>query len=422
MKVVLINPPSPFLLNQKSFPPLGILYLASSLRQNKIDVDVEDLANKENELESVLKTMVNAGLYGITSTTSQYIYAKKIKNILKKINPNAKIVIGGAHASSVPEQCKKDGFDVVVVGEGENAIVDIANKCINKKEIPPIVSMPYIQDMDLILFPARDMIDIQSYWYDIDGNKATTIITSRGCPYQCAFCSKDVWKNKVRFNSIDYVCNELKEVIEKYGFKYFLFLDDTITVHRKRLFEFCDKIKPLNIKWRCYARSSTTKDMLIAMKEAGCVEVGAGIESGSQKILDIIGKNITVSENTRFINDCKEVGITANVFIMIGLPGETYETVMETKKWMEEVRPDKFGFNIFLPYVGTPIYNKVVDYDITLHDVPEEKYWVKGKQGEYDAFVSTSKLSSQEILKLFSELFEYYTNMLKWQPGIGTKK
>ena len=421
MKIVLINPPSPFLINQKSFPPLGILYLVSSLRNNKIDMDIVDLANQENNLESALKVLSKADLYGITSTTSQYVYAKRIKDILRKLNPSAKIIIGGAHPSSVPDKCREDGFDTVVVGEGENAIVDIVKKYEVSGKVPDILNLPYIDDMDSIPYPARDMLDINSYWYDIDGNKATTLITSRGCPYKCAFCSKDVWKNKTRFHSEEYIYKELKEIISKYGFKYFLFLDDTITLNRNRLLGLCSKIKELNIKWRCYARANTTRDMLVAMKDAGCVEVGVGVESGSQKILDTIGKHLTVDQNAKFIKECKEVGIIANVFIMIGLPGETYETVSETKKWMEEVRPDKFGFNIFMPYIGTPIYNNPSKYDIIIHDIPEDKSWVKGRQGEYSAFVSTSGLSSDEILKLFTELFEYYTDLLGWKPGIGVK-
>ena len=155
------------------------------------------------------------------------------------------------------------------------------------------------------------------------------------------------------------------------------------------------------------------------MRNAGCVEVGVGAESGSQKILDIADKKETVEDNTRFVELCKEIGLIANVFIMIGLPGENYETVEATRRWMEKVRPQKFGFNIFMPYAGTPIYNHPQHYDIRIYDVPDEKSWVKGRQGEYEAFVATSALSRTEILRLFTELFEYYTDLTQWRPGVG---
>jgi anaerobic magnesium-protoporphyrin IX monomethyl ester cyclase len=422
-KVTLVFPPSPFLVDQKAFPPLGILYLAATLERNGIPVEVIDLANFENEMEAALAPHDGSTVYGISSTTPQYPYARRIKDILRQQNPEAKIVIGGAHASSVPERCRNDGFDVVVVGEGEGAILQIVHDHEARCSTDPILRLPYIKDLDSFPFPARHLIDIHSYAYDVGGGKGTTLITTRGCPYACAFCSKDVWSRGTRFHSVDYVVAEIQEVMERYGFRHFLFLDDLLTLKRKRLLEFCSRIAPLGIRWRCYARANTTtKEMLLAMKDAGCVEVGVGVESGSQKILDIVCKGTTVEANTRFVLDCKEVGILANVFIMIGLPGETHDTVEETRKWMEMVRPDKFGFNIFAPYVGTPIHNHPENYDIKLYEMPDERSWVKGRQGEYEAFVATSELCREEILSLFTELFGYYTRLTSWKPGVGRKE
>jgi radical SAM superfamily enzyme YgiQ (UPF0313 family) len=106
---------------------------------------------------------------------------------------------------------------------------------------------------------------------------------------------------------------------------------------------------------------------------------------------------------------------------MIGLPGETHKTVEETKNWMEKAKPDKFGFNIFAPYVGTEIYNNPKDYDISIREMPDVESWIKGRQGEYHSFVSTKELGSAEILRLFTELFGYYTELTNWQPGVGEK-
>lgn len=423
MKVILINPPSPFLIDQKAFSPLGILYLAASLRRNNINVKVLDLAHEEDNLEELISRNLEADLYGLTATTPQYPWAQKIKEIIKRHKPQSRVILGGTHASSVPQKCLRDKFDAVVLGEGEEAVVEIARQIESKSNIPEIVKKPYIKDMNTIPFPARDMIDFKLYGYQLNGGKAATVITSRGCPYSCAFCSKDVWQRSLRFHDVDYIIEEIKQIISNYGFKYFLFLDDSLTFNKKRLLDLMEKIKPLNIKWRCYARTkSTTKDMLSAMKEAGCIEIGVGVESGSQKILDNINKQSKVEDNTRFVKECKEAGIMCNVFIMIGLPGETKETVMETKRWMEETRPNKFGFNIFMPYVGTPIYEHPEKYDITLFEVKDEYSWIKGKQGGYHAFIETPGLKREEILNLFGELFEYYTDLTKWQPGIGKKQ
>lgn len=421
-EIILINPPSPFLINQKCFPPLGILYLAAMLEKNNIPVKVLDLSGEEERLEWALSRSLDGALYGITSSSPQYPYAKKIKEIIRAANTKAKIIIGGAHASSLPGKCLKDGFDSVVVGEGESAILHIAKAVERNEGLPSLMQFPYISDLDSIPFPARRLLDIKSYGYDIgEHSYAATIITSRGCPFNCVFCSKDVWQKTMRFHSINYVIDELNSVVSDYKIKNFLFLDDTINLKKERLMELCLKIKPLGIKWRCYARAdSNARDSLLAMKEAGCVEIGVGIESGSQKILDAVGKGSTVQKNTDFVRDCKDAGIVVNAFVIIGLPGETYETVEATKRWIEEARPDKFGFNIFMPYAGTPVYNVPQNYDLIVHDIPEEHSWVKGRQGEYKCYVATSGLTSQEILRLFTELFDYYSRLINWKPGVGS--
>ena len=420
MKVTLISPPSPFLIDQKAFPPLGLLYVAGFLEHNGIDISVADLANKETELENALEPYMNTDIYGITSTSPQYPQALKILKVLRRRNTKARVVIGGAYPSSLPDKCIQDGFDFVVAGEGEEAMLRLITN-IEKEQAPGIVNATYIQEMDSIPFPGRHLIDINSFAYNIDDGRGTTLITSRGCPYTCSFCSKEVWQRGTRFHSTEYVISELEHIIDKYDFKHFLFLDDTITIHKKRLLELCARMEPLNIKWRCYARTTTTREMLIAMKKAGCVEIGVGVESGSQKILDIVDKKETVEQNSAFVELCKQVGITANVFIMIGLPGEDYETVEETRRWMERVRPDKFGFNIFMPYAGTPVYKNPDRYDIQIFDVPEEKSWVKGRQGEYESFVATNALTRNEIERLFGELFTYFSELTSWKPGVGKK-
>lgn len=422
-KIILINPPSPFLIRQKSFVPLGLLYLAAALEEKGFAAHVIDLAGQEDSLEPAVTPYIKEQIFCITATTPQYVYAKKIRGIIKKNNPSAKIVIGGVHATSLPQDCLKDTFDIVVKGEGERAIIkvvrDLEKNNINYKTI----RLPYIKDIDRIAYPARHLILIKDYGYDIDGRPAATLITSRGCPYTCLFCAKDVWQTGVRFHSIDYVVGELKSITNDYGTKYFLFLDDTFNINAPRLLKLCKGIKPLKIKWRCYCRADfNSKSILSAMKEAGCVEIGVGVESGSQEILDIIGKRNTVEKNTAFVSDCKKIGILVNAFLMIGLPGETHRTVEETKRWMEQALPDKFGFNIFMPYAKTPVWKNLRNYDLRISEIPEEHSWVKGRQGKYHCYVSTNELASSEILRLFYENFDYYSRLLNWKPGIGMPK
>ena len=235
MKVTLICPPSPFLVDQKAFPPLGILYLAAFLGSHGIDVEVADLSNREQELEDALESYLHSDLYGITATTPQYPLALKILKILRRKSPRSSIIVGGAHPSSLPEKCLQDGFDMVVKGEGEQALLQIARSYLKEKHVKGIVSAPVVRDIDTLPFPARHLIDLHAYAYDIDGSAGTTLFTSRGCPYSCAFCSKDVWPKSVRYHSVQYVIKELNHVMTQYGFKHFLFLDDSLSFKKSRM-------------------------------------------------------------------------------------------------------------------------------------------------------------------------------------------
>ncbi|MFH1046619.1 MAG: radical SAM protein [Candidatus Omnitrophota bacterium] len=423
MKIALLNPPSPFLIEQKAFAPLGLLYLASALKQTDFDVQIQDLANREDDLESALER-VSADIYGLSASTPQYPYAEKIKDLIKKKNSQALVIIGGAHPSSEPQECLGDGFDAVVIGEGERAIADIAREFQQSGKIASSrVKSEYIKDIDTIAYPDREAIDISAYAYEVDGAQATTLITSRGCPYNCAFCSKDVWSNKVRYHSAEYVLTELKLLIEKWGFTHFLFLDDSLTLNKKRAEKLFAAMAPFNIRWRCYVRSDQiTRELLAQMKDAGCIEAGIGVESASAEILKNVEKGVTIEQHTQVIQWCKELGIIANVFLMIGLPGETYATVNETKEWFERVRPDKFGFNIFYPYAGTPIYRQWQRYDIQFHDLSAQHSWVKGRKNEYRSYVSTKALTREEILRLHRELFEHFIQLTGWRTNWEGKK
>ena len=187
LKIILINPPSSFLIDQRVFPPLGILYLAAVLRENGYNPKAIDLGfykDWENKLEEI-----RADFIGLTSTTPQALNLEMIYKVLRKNNPNAFFVIGGNHATAFPEKFLDMGFDSVIVGEGENAILSLVNNLENGKKPGKIIKMPFIKDIDTIPFPARDLIQIKEYEFLIDNKNATTIMTSRGCPFRCAFCS-----------------------------------------------------------------------------------------------------------------------------------------------------------------------------------------------------------------------------------------
>jgi len=186
--------------------------------------------------------------------------------------------------------------------------------------------------------------------------------------------------------------------IRELGFCAIMYFDDTFIINKERLFEICDLLAPLSMHWRCFIRADLIGPaMLHAMRRAGCVEVGIGIESGSQKILDIIKKGTTVEQNRNVVRWCKEVGITVKAFIILGLPGEDHETVGETRHWILENRPDKLDLVFYTPYPRTPITLEPERYDIFFADTDFSQCFYKSRPDDFHAMTWTSGITQKEL-------------------------
>jgi len=402
MQVLLVNPPSEFLIDENVFPTLGLLYLSSYIKNAGYkDVSLLDLNGNH-----YLPDSIDADIVGFYSNTPQFPVVLELNKKIKSINKNklAKYVIGGPHVSGRPQDAI-DYFNYVVVGEGEKAFLDIVRSIDSGKPVEEgIKRYEYMKDIDSIPFPDRDLIDIHNYKYIINGLNATTVITSRGCPYRCAFCANNAWGKTIRLRSPENVIEEIKILKNKYGYNAFMFFDDTMTVNKKRMMSICNMIKDLNIIYRCFIRSDTVnREVLIKMKESGCVEVGLGIESGSPRILKIVDKGEKVEQHMQAIRLCREVGIRVKGFFILGLPGENEESIKETTDFLEECNVDDFDITIFTPYPGSIIYQNKEKYDIKF-DGDYEDYWYKGKPGHYKSVISTSSLSSEDIVSRRDEI------------------
>ena len=381
-EITLIFPSSPFLVDDMVMPPLGVLYLSAVLKKNGVKSTIIDLSHSAELPE------IKTKLVGISATTPQYPYALEV---LKKLKSEGHIVaIGGPHGSALPEVCLHDGFDYVIIGEGERAILELLNLPSNQ-----IIKSEYIEDIDSIPFPDRNAIDIHAYKYAIDGLPATTMITSRGCPYDCAFCANSVWGRSTRLRSADNIFEEAEELKERHGFKAIMFFDDIFTIKKKRTLEICERLRGLNMNLRVFARANNIDDEIAgALYGAGCKEVGIGAESGSQKILDMAMKGTTIEENTKAIQVLREYGIRVKLFMIIGLPGETEETVAETRRWLEEVKPDDFDLTVFVPMPTSKICKDPDRYQCHFR-IDYSKSWFKGIDGKYESLVSTPGLSGE---------------------------
>ena len=369
MKIVLINPPSSYLKNDAAYPPMGLMYLATPLLKAGHEVEILDLTAITNWQQKV--ECAEADLFGITCVTPNYPIVKEIFRLLPNETPK---MIGGAHPTFMPYDVYNDLKGcIVVTGEADQKVIDVVN---DVKNSSPFGIYSYITP-STIYKPTRHLVDLHKY--TPGGEKATPIYTSRGCPYNCTFCSK-IAGNSFRSISVSQIVEEIEEIKEM-GFDNIVFGDDNIAAQPKHLQNVLDAVKPLNITFRLNMDSRHIKmDMLKLAKEVGCTEISMGIESGSQKMLNLMNKQTTVVGNKRAIKKIKEVGIIAKAYFMVNFPGETESTVQETIKFIREVQPDKSFFSAFAPLPGSHVFNNPEQYGITWMSSDWSDYYLAGKK------------------------------------------
>lgn len=420
MKVALIVPRSPFLFDPLTFPPLGIMYLSSYLKQRGHTVTVYDY----NDFDELLHrerwaNVVVADAVGITGVTPQFKDMVQLLGWARYGSENRKYVVaGGPHASCDPDSCLGAGFDCAVIGDGEYAFERAITEHLVGKHFAPV------ENLDMLPFPDREAIDIKKYHYQIDGVPATSIITQRGCPYQCAFCCHWQGYRKVRFRSPENVVAEIEYLKKFHGYHAFMFWDDEFNLNRNRTIELCEALKPMKVKWRCFIRADLfDAELADTMNDGGCVEVGCGVESGSQRILNNINKQVTVEQTSRARKIAKVAGIRFKAFLMIANSGDDEETVEETRDWLRKNEPDDFDITINTPYPGSPEWEHPENYDLIFDKNQLKQRFYEGLfyKGPQESPVRTKALSEERIVQLRDEIEDEFHRKTKsrdlWTKG-----
>ncbi len=397
MKVSLVYPPSPFLLDERVMPPLGILFLATQLEQAGHEVKILDLTGKADYLDAI-NTAMDSDLIGFTSTTPQYPICLRIKERLKQEEYGGRLAIGGIHPTSDPFGVSDDGWDAICLDEGERAILKIAE---GKNGI---VQEPLVPDLNSLGHPARHLIDLESYRYEIGGEKASTTFTQRGCVFNCSFCESPLagrWK--VRYHSPEWVKDEALILKEDYGMGGMMFFDDELNINIPRLMKICELLKPLKMKFRgFFVAPKATEELLGMMKEAGFFEIAVGLESGSPELLKNIHKPQTVDIMVHFAELAHKVGIRFKAFTIVGLPGESWDTIAMTERLLEKVRPDDLDVGILQVYPGSPIYLHAEDYQRKglSWEIDYTKAWYRSSPGAYQDLiqVQTPHMTKRELI------------------------
>lgn len=375
-KVVLINPG----LDNKwasPHPPLNLGYIASYLEANGIEARiVDELAGQDvsKELQRLRPDIV-----GITATTPLALDAYRVANITRKMG--ILTVMGGTHASIMTEEALNN-VDIVVIGEGERAMLDIV-----KGEKSRIVKAPYFKNLDELPEPAWHLMDMEFYLTcqkRIPVNhlrlfpsekRIAALITTRGCSYACIFCYNSWRDTPIRFHSAERIFSTIRCLMERYSADTFFFIDDDLMFNKNRFKRLCNLIieNGLSLLWGCQSSANTIdKEILQLAKKAGCFQVNFGFESGSQRILNILKKGkFTIEKNARAVKLCKEAGLRSWATFMVGNPTETIDDIKATFNFIKNNHIDGVGIHITTPFPGTELWNWCKEHNL----IPEKIDW-----------------------------------------------
>jgi len=394
MDVILVNPnlkreeEYPYKIKEighAASPMLGIAYLAAVLEENKINVKVIDALALGLSSEGVAKQIENYNpqIVGVTSTTPAIYSSTHLIKEIKSHNPFIKTVLGGAHITALPVRTMEDcpQIDYGVIGEGEFTFLQLCRMILDGKNaggIQGIVSRTAdgkikmsssprpIQPLDQLPFPARHLLPMHIYRPTLVNYRRfpqTSVICSRGCPYQCTFCTKDIFGSKVRMRSPENVSEELKILKTDYRIKEINFYDEIFTLNRRWIMDLCKLIKPLGLIWQCNSRVETiNSEMLKIMKEAGCYRISYGVESGNQKSLGILKKGTRIEWIEKAFRLTRSTGIETLAFMMLGIPGENWNDMMRSIDFVLRIKADNAVFTLLTPYPGNEIYQDVKRY------------------------------------------------------------
>jgi anaerobic magnesium-protoporphyrin IX monomethyl ester cyclase len=409
MKVLLVNPPQIFYPGSDAPAgnlPLGLMYIAAVLDKAGYKAEILDAFMTDSSFLKVGDTIEvgmpygrireeirrrKPDIVGIANPFSCEVEnAIRVGNIVKEIDPSILTVIGGPHVTAVPvaflEEAKN--VDIAVIGEGEYTILDIVKFFKGHKKIREVQGIayrkddtvvqnsprPFIKDLDELPYPAYHLVDMEQYLnpkkieYRSFKDRAISMITSRGCPFNCCFCSVHLHMGKLfRAHSANYVINHIEHVVNKYRVKTIFFEDDNLTFDLKRFEAICDKIieKDIKINWETpngVRPDYLTLNLLKKMKKSGCQSVFFGIESGDQSVLDnIIGKSLKLKEVTKVAKMCQDIGLKTGAFYIIGFPGEKKENMLKTVELALRLKKEfDVGMHLFFatPSYGTRLYEE----------------------------------------------------------------
>lgn len=439
VNILLVRPPDPFqhvrLLSHTK--PMNLAYLAAYLRSRGFNVTIADYETEAFERRSFHRLLreKTPSVVGVSCTTPTIRNGARICELAKAYNEDIVTVVGGPHANGLPVETLREfpAFDCLVYGEGEETLRELCQTVAEQGTdfaIPGLVyrkdqeviqnpSRELLDDLDELPFPARDLID-----YSVQPGHSTRgfpnnilsteLFTSRGCPFGCSFCAiQTAFGNTVRFRKTSYIQEEVAQIDRDGRFRHIVIADDTFSLKKARAFEICDILGRSGIvSWNCDTRvTSVSKELLISMRKSGCQKVAFGVESGSQRILDLIGKRITVDQVRQAVWWAKEAGIKhiEGNFIIGSDPSETPDDLEMTKDLISSLPWTFVSVSIIVPYPGAPVAGHMRELGLISTDASWEDYVMIGASPKW----RTVHFSSKDLLRLQRQL----TRQFYLRPG-----
>jgi radical SAM superfamily enzyme YgiQ (UPF0313 family) len=371
MNILFLNPSTgkPTTGKLKASPPLGMGYISAMLKRNGftnivgVDLHVDSMSKFESEV-------VKADVVGVHTVSKAFPQVVELAYRAKQLNPKIKVVIGGGHATLEPEEViSAEPVDFAVVGEGEYTFLELVQALEKGDEFSHIPGIWYksdsaikenpprgwVKNLDELPFPDRELFDIRKYNLQWSIFKSVPIITSRSCPYNCTFCQPALREiiGPYRQRSVENVLSEIRFLMTKYKAQHLSSADNTVTVNRKWVIEFCNELikQGLKVTWSVSVTiSQVDKELLALMKKAGCTAIAPGVESGSQYVLDhILHKKLKIERAREVVREANELKLRIHCYFMIGIPGETREQMLETVELAKTINCESLMFSIVQP-------------------------------------------------------------------------
>lgn len=390
MKVLFVNPPqtaSKYKFMGVIAPPLGIAYMAGVLQENNIDVEILDATAEDMDFKDVEKELLKRkpDLVALTALTPTIGRALETAQVVKETLPDSIVVMGGYHPTfNFIETLEDENVDIVIRGEGEYIMLNLVQALENQsslhdvkgivfedknsKEIVVNPEAPLIQDLDELPFPALNLLPMKKYrLLDMDTHM-TTMITTRGCPMQCSFCSSAAMHGKkIRERSVENIVDEIEYLKTNYDIDTIAFMDDTFTLKKRKVMAICDEILKRNIEimWGCTSRVDTLDEKLLKkMKEAGCITIFIGVESADQQQLDNMCKNTTIAKIENAFKIAHKLKIRTIASVALGMSGDTKEIMNKTVKFVHKLKPNYAIYSLATPYPGTRFYKEAFEKNL----------------------------------------------------------